>query len=1228
MNFLKLSLKLQTFFFLGLSYMANCQEGFFNNLPEPIVSQVTPLPTGFLSDHGNILNANDEKILLLSGKSLWIFDGINWENITLPEKPIYKVCPNGIAYISYSGIIESFKFTDSGLVQRDRVLDASGVLENGFISSITIDSVNNLYFTSKNRLWKYSNEIELIDSSFSLIRILNSNEGVFYTNDSNNIYSLGITESNSIEKKALIGKTAGSILQIITVGDLIFGVSSGNAGFLEVNSKSEELVKKLNLFLKPLNTRIKKTIIKGNRLFILTDNGKVAELDFTDENINLLKIDNRIDRILDLLPFSPFGSIALTQTAIYGITNPKFSGCYTSSCGLMGKPLTILQKDKYIYCATSDGLYWAKYDGDPSSLEFKITSLGYQSVLALYSHSNVIYAVSKRGVYKINELIADLVIRDHNLINPDLFSFSEIDNRLWILSLQGKELRLQCLSDVNQESQVIHLPSGIADIDRLRYFNGNIMISSITGAWFILDTSDSKEWIEINSDNLNDGIIVFPLTNNSQPYIIENNKLFEFDVKTRSYGNLVLSDSLSHFSPIADYDSLSLLLRIVPPFSNYYTIWGLHKKTDEEYSNRLIPIAPHPSAEAIKQAKLLYDSTLIVLTNTGLHYYTASYSRTMRKPTSSITRVALESRDSSSFIRDGYFLDASSSKGVVSPKFRNLRMVFGANASGIWDASSSNVQFSSYLEGFDLNWTPWTRNNMREINRLKPGTYILKLKTRNYWSQESLITYLPFTIKPYFYETPIFLVLFLLLVSLAIYTLFKWRRYQHAKVRFKLESLINIRTEELVKEKEKTDNLLARVLPKETASELKEKGRVNTQRFQVVTVLFCDIEGFTRITDETNPEALIDQLDRFFLYFDSVVEKYRIEKIKTIGDAYMCAGGIPQKNRTNPVEVVLAALEMMSYMKDLMRDSDNEQHIWELRIGVDTGPVIAGVVGRNKLSYDIWGSTVNTASRMESSGEVGQINISGNTYMLVSDYFDCTYRGNMPIKNKGDIQMYFVKGIKPELSVNGLSIVPNNEFKILIQHIRLGDLEDFILEKLEKGLPNSLYYHNLKHTVDVYTQVELIGRSENVSNEEMLLLRTAALFHDAGHLIDYGTHEEMAVKLAREILPEYFYTDRQIDVISDLIMSTKLPPNPKNLLEEIMCDADLDYLGRTDFIPVSNMLYKELHEHGKVGTLHEWNELQIKFIAKHSYFTKTARKHRNVNKQSQLDKLKNWMDEN
>lgn len=451
-------------------------------------------------------------------------------------------------------------------------------------------------------------------------------------------------------------------------------------------------------------------------------------------------------------------------------------------------------------------------------------------------------------------------------------------------------------------------------------------------------------------------------------------------------------------------------------------------------------------------------------------------------------------------------------------------------------------------------------------------------------------------------------------------------RYHYAQKTYVLQKKLFVRTEELLSERQKTENLLSRVLPREKAKELIDQGRINTQKFQMVTVLFADIQGFTKISSEINPDSLIDQLDKLFFEFDGIVEKYGIEKIKTIGDAYMCAGGIPYSNRTNPIEVVAAALEMMGSMKKINQQLNNGKDIWELRIGIDTGPVIAGMIGRNKLTYDIWGTTVNIASRLESSSESGKINISENTYLVVRDLFNCKYRGTIPIKNKGDVNMYFVEGFLPKFC-NASIYVPNNDFKIELQLVRLADLEEFVLEKLEKGLPKNLYYHNLKHTVDVYTQAELIGRSENITNEELLLLKTAALFHDIGHLIDYATHEEMGVKMAHEILPRYGYTPEQIARIAEIIMATKLPPNPKNLLEEIICDADLDYLGRTDFIPVSNALYKELHEHGMVGSLHDWNEIQIDFIQNHQYFTKTARRLRNVNKDVQLKNLKRWMNE-
>jgi adenylate cyclase len=394
----------------------------------------------------------------------------------------------------------------------------------------------------------------------------------------------------------------------------------------------------------------------------------------------------------------------------------------------------------------------------------------------------------------------------------------------------------------------------------------------------------------------------------------------------------------------------------------------------------------------------------------------------------------------------------------------------------------------------------------------------------------------------------------------------------------------------------------------------------HSMRFNMATVLFANIHGFTKNTENDNSQVLMDQLDSIMYNFDCIVQKYKIEKIKTIGDTLMCAGGIPVKNITNPVEVVIAALEMQEVISKLDKKT-NGNKIWDLKMGIHTGAVMASILRQKKVSYDIKGDTVNIATRMESSADLGHIVISANTYELIKEFFVCEYFGKMPIKYHGDIEMYVVKGLKPELSVDELGNMPNDNFRTRFGLIQFTDIQEILLDKLEKELPKYLYYHNIKHTVDVVTEVELIGWGERVSDEEILLLKTAALFHDAGHTIAYDNHEYHGTVLARDFLPKFNYTQAQIDRICELIMATKLPPKPKNLLEKIMCDSDLDYLGRADFIPVSNMLYQELKEQNKIGTLNDWNKLQLKFISGHQYFTKTAQSLREVNKQKQIERI-------
>lgn len=230
-------------------------------------------------------------------------------------------------------------------------------------------------------------------------------------------------------------------------------------------------------------------------------------------------------------------------------------------------------------------------------------------------------------------------------------------------------------------------------------------------------------------------------------------------------------------------------------------------------------------------------------------------------------------------------------------------------------------------------------------------------------------------------------------------------------------------------EKNKSEKLLLNILPTEIVKELKIHETAKPVHYDLVSVMFTDFKGFTRISELMSPEELVAELDKCFSYFDSLMEKYHLEKLKTIGDSYMCAGGIPQKNHTHPIDCVLAAMEIQAYMRRLKNDklSKNEDY-WELRLGIHTGPLVAGIIGDKKFSYDVWGDTVNIASRMESSGLVDKINISKSTYELISGLFECQSRGMVDAKNKGQIEMYLVNGIKMEYSTNGDGCTPNEAF--------------------------------------------------------------------------------------------------------------------------------------------------------------------------------------------------------
>jgi class 3 adenylate cyclase len=221
------------------------------------------------------------------------------------------------------------------------------------------------------------------------------------------------------------------------------------------------------------------------------------------------------------------------------------------------------------------------------------------------------------------------------------------------------------------------------------------------------------------------------------------------------------------------------------------------------------------------------------------------------------------------------------------------------------------------------------------------------------------------------------------------------------------------RTKEVIQqEKDRSESLLLNILPEDTANELKAHGKVTAKKFQAVTVMFTDFKRFTSFAENLSPEQLVESIGFYFSKFDEIMENHGLEKIKTIGDAYMCAGGLPFPSKNHAVKMVKAAFEILDFVEDAKANGTSEHHRFEIRIGINTGPVVAGVVGSKKFSYDIWGDTVNVASRMESNSEAGKINISEATYALIKEEFDCEFRGEIEAKNRGKIKMYFVTAAK------------------------------------------------------------------------------------------------------------------------------------------------------------------------------------------------------------------------
>lgn len=393
-----------------------------------------------------------------------------------------------------------------------------------------------------------------------------------------------------------------------------------------------------------------------------------------------------------------------------------------------------------------------------------------------------------------------------------------------------------------------------------------------------------------------------------------------------------------------------------------------------------------------------------------------------------------------------------------------------------------------------------------------------------------------------------------------------------------------------------------------------------SKKYKFATVLYSDVKGLTQLAQLHDAETLIDELDRFYFHFDTVIDKFDIKRIKSIGDTYLCAGGFPEKNKTNPIQVVMVAFEMLQYLRKIQTEAEQKNiKLWDITFGIHTGPVLVNKQGKKKDIYEISGDTINIASRIEASCNIGAISISTKTYDNVKEFFVCEYKGKMPVKYKGELQLYFVKGYRPELSVDGKGLMPNEKFWTKYQMLSYDDLNETIINYLDENLPGELKYYDIKHTIDVSIAVEIIGSNEGLSDEDLLILKTAALFHDSGLIYSVKNHEERSAEIADLFLPKAGYNKSQIDKIAKLILATKNPLKCDSILEKIICDADCEYIGKPDLIDILKNKFSDYKREFHELNFFDFLTKQKEIIQSFDFYTQSAKDLKIVDKQSQID---------
>lgn len=1176
MNFIKILFKFSSFFLIGVILWPVYAHAGINNpsYESEILSSNLSIPSSLFKD-----NVKDYYfdlkggLIFSSAKKIGFYNGVNWDFISLSYEPVISDSPDGSVFIAAGSVVFSLKvdsFQKYYLSEYAKIpIDDKEIIEQlvCFDKGMLIKTLNNLYSINGNELQKIITQGEDIHIFKTNNRTVIRNRSMYASFS----FSSGLGPwSDRTDKYIFFEDHPQGYIAYSETGACFCILSPS------FNLKSSWKQKCPGKVLDILH-------LPNDNYGILTDEQRFHQINSSGDILSIAELSGINEN--SRLKTSPMGRIWLSIS----------SGFLVLDFSLPFQKINLHNLNPHIIssCFSNGNLF--------------------------ISDGQALYKFPGKFIVKTGEIHSLSSFNDGILFveNETLFFHSEDGNKeVWKGRIQNYK------ADPISNKILLELSDRFIIVEPV--FSGSFMKKGDFEKSFNQDYSFYDNFLFYNIENKiyrinlenykTDSLVFSPEEANAKIFqILYSNN--QFLIATQKNAYLQRSDSIQYFFG-RNNDFKNSQKRLIPSNSNLFLSYWIE---NSESPGFLSLIFPDGSEESIRHFPKDFsfvnnqgiiragDGDYYLFNSNNIYHYISEESINPKQFYVHPERIIINGKE--------IFAGHNFEFGKVHLRKTFQEIPFKSNSFEMdfssSDYLSSDLKFQYILVGRDKKWSAWHKGNSLILQKLKPGNYLLKLKLANANNFISETFELNITILSPIYLSVFAKILYLLVLLIVSFVLYRWyviRSHENfLKNNEKLEIEAFHKSEPADLSTEDSDSV-SNVAPKKS----------KWDKYEMVTILFSDIQGFTKIAEQMNPEKLIDELDHFFYHFDSVVDKYNIEKIKTIGDAYMAAGGIPRRNTTNPIEVVLAALEMQQYMKQLKK---TRVEIWDLRIGIHSGSVIAGEIGYKKRSYDIWGDSVNIASRMESSGVPGKVNISEVTYNLIKDFFICEYRGKIPVKYKGNLDMYFVTGLRPELSINLVGL-PNKKFFLKLQEKRLSDLEDYVFDKMREELPEQMHFHTVELARQVYNHSHVLSKSENLDLEKTLKVRTASLLLFLGFINNYKNPEAESGNLAHEILRGFQYSDRQINIITNLILSAKQPFEPRNLMEQIMIDAKMEYLGRVDYIKNYNLLFHEENEMLFPKEFSQWKLEQIDLLENFEYYTAGARRLREISFEEQIERLK------